>query len=70
MINRNSLTHYAMVAKLIKASREAMKRGYSVVRNSKGGHTATVYKLPQGRIVVLARGGRDITALVSSVLFD
>lgn len=70
MINRNSLTHYTMIAKLIKASREAVKQGFAVVHNRKGGHVATLYKLPSGSIMVLTAKGQDITALVSSVLFD
>jgi len=68
MINRNSLTHYTMVAKLIRASREAVKQGYATVYNRKGNPVCTM-RYHSGVISVF-RGNKDITALVSSVLFD
>lgn len=72
MINRNSLTHYTMIAKLIRASREAMKKGCSTVYNRKGKAFCTIYTDECGRMVVYSDlgGNQNITALVSSVLFD
>ena len=68
MINRNSLTHYTMIAKLIRASREAVKQGYATVYNRKGSPVCTMRC--HSRVISVFRGNMDITALVSSVLFD
>lgn len=70
-MNRNALTHYKMILKLIKASREAVKTGYAVVLNRRGEALLSLIRLPSGRLSVLVvKTGQDVTALVSSVLFD
>ena len=68
MINRNSLTHYSMVKKLIKASREAVKQGYATVYNRKGKPVLTMRTIG-GKMACFA-GDRDVTMVVSSVIFD
>lgn len=70
-MNRNSLTHYKMILKLIKASREAVKTGHAVVLNRHSEALLSIIKLPSGRLLVLVvKTGQDVTTLVSSVLFD
>ena len=68
MINRKSLTHYAMVKKLIQASRKAVKKGHATVYNRKGKPVLTMRTI-DGKMACFD-GSRDVTMLVSSVIFD
>ena len=62
-----TLKHPTLQQKFMAAGRflTQNRRGYYVVKNSKGNHFATVYRLDSGKLMAITTTGQDITNLIT-----